>query len=81
MVAGRTDNHRIAELEEDILELHQICDERQKVIEELDHAAKQRLALVEQLHQVAEERLAVIKALEKDVHLRGRGISEASETL
>ena len=40
---------RISELEEDRQRLQEICDDRQRVIEELDRAAKERLELVNKL--------------------------------
>lgn len=55
---------RIAELEEDIVELQQVCDARQHVIDEVKKAADERLALVEQLHRVAAERLSEIERLQ-----------------
>ncbi len=68
---------RISELEEDLVELQGVCDDRQEVINELDCAARERLALVQQLHRVAEERLSVINqlqtALEEHCKRQGAG--------
>jgi hypothetical protein len=56
---------RIAELEEDKVELQSVCDARLEVIEELDKAAKERLRLLQEVHHVAEERLSAINQMEK----------------
>jgi hypothetical protein len=67
---------RISELEEDIVEKQQICEERQRVIDELKGVADERLRLVEELHRVAAERLQRIEDLES----RNRSAAKAGKT-